>query len=109
MFFLDSQLVVLMQVCLGLSLPSSCVVGVSLPGCFGFLSAPPLIFSLLRAYCMSAPFTAKNAHWDDHHHWDEDHHGEVTEYCGNYSVDSADGVYFDRSILPCCLVTPEVG
>ena len=29
-FFLDSQLVVLMQVCLGLSLPSSCVVGVSL-------------------------------------------------------------------------------
>ena len=30
MFFLDSQLVVLMQVCLGLSLPSSCVVGVSL-------------------------------------------------------------------------------
>ena len=33
----------------------------------------------------------------------------MEKYCGNHSVDSADGVYFDRSILPCCLVTPEVG
>ena len=33
-------------------------------------------------------------------HWD-DHHGEVTKYCGNYSVD---GVYFDRSKVVFCLV-----